>query len=158
MKYNYYPVQEKFLDDLASLKITYKKILQDELKCSVSKNFFKFQDNFYPIKIKFAINVIEKNRPIIGSFNPHNLTITLNYHYYQQLNHLEQLNLIRHELAHYIDYILRGHTGQDHDAYFHQLCLSYGWDKNVYAATIDTSLLQKIEDMDKKVKKTEKGN
>ena len=128
----YYPIQEEFLKDLNNLQKVYRTLIKDELRCEVQKNFFKFQDQYFPIKIQFHINAIVKTHPIIGCFNPQNLSINLNYHYYQLLSPEQQLNLIRHELAHYIDYILRGNLGQDHDAYYHQLCLSYSWGKDVY--------------------------
>ncbi len=142
---NYYPIRHDFLKSLEDLKITYKSILKAELKLPVHKNFFQFQGNYYPIKIKFNINNIDQKRSIVGSFNPLNLTITLNYHYYQFLDSTQRLNLIRHELAHYIDYILRGDAGHDHDAHYHRLCQSYEWNQEVYQATIDKSIIEKIQ-------------
>ena len=152
----YYPIQEEFLKDLNNLQKVYRTLIKDELRCEVQKNFFKFQDQYFPIKIQFHINAIVKTHPIIGCFNPQNLSINLNYHYYQLLSPEQQLNLIRHELAHYIDYILRGNLGQDHDAYYHQLCLSYPWGKDVYQATLQIDIIEKISSLEKNIRRSEK--
>lgn len=153
---NYYPINPEFLLDLELLKKTYKDIIANELNFRVSKNFFQYQDHHYPIKIKFNCNPIELQRPILGTFNPQNLAITVNYHYYQFLTEVEKLNLIRHELAHYLDYIQRGEAGNTHDAHFHHLCLSYGWGKEVYNSVLDHSIFHKIQQTQRSIRQSEK--
>lgn len=140
---NYYPINPEFLAKNSQLKTDYKNIVSNELKFKISRDFFLYQDHYYPIKIKFTLDQ-ELSKKVIGSFNSNNLTITINYNYYQYMNPEDQLNILRHEIAHYLDYIQRGNHGADHDAHFHKLCLSYGWGSNVYQATFNSDIEVKI--------------
>lgn len=153
---NYYPINPQLLSDIAQLKLDYKNIISKEVGLELSRDFFCYQKKFYPIKIKFNIQEHDQTKIVIGSFNSQNLTITINYYYYKYLNNEDKLNLLRHEIAHYLDFIQRGDYGQQHDAHFHHLCESMGWGNDVYASTINSEIVEKIKKSHKNKERSQK--
>lgn len=83
----------------------------------------------YPIKV-----VIYNNKKMLGYFDPN--FYELGFHeqlIYGSGNQL--LNVIRHELAHYILFNLYGGRAEAHGVEFRRLCQSIGWGSEVYLAT-----------------------
>lgn len=153
---NYYPINPEILRDLAQLKTDAKAIISNEMGLQLSRDFFIYQSQHYPIKVKFKINDSDNLSIVMASFNPKSLGITVNYYYYKYLDSNLRLNLLRHELAHYLDFIQRGDHVQSHDSHYRKLCCSFGWNDDVYSATIDQNVVAKIKSLHKNQEKSQK--
>lgn len=124
----------RFINDV---KTTLKWILEKEIGLKVSGDRFysKCLHYSYPIKV-----VIYNHKPQLGYFDPE--FFALGFH--EQLMHsnrAQTVNIIRHELAHYMTFILYGNTIQPHSNEFRAFCQSLGWSEEVYRAadSLDTS-------------------
>lgn len=139
-----YPISEEILNRLKHLRSDLHGILKNELKLEVKGNFFKFYNHYYPINIKF-FEQGGNDKDIMGRFQRENHQISINYLYYKDLPRESQLNILRHEIAHYIDYILRGDQAWGHDTHYKDLCKSYGWTEEVYLSTMKDDALIDIQ-------------
>jgi hypothetical protein len=121
---------KKIVQFIAEIKKTIKTILAKEVGLKVGQNRFLDwrQRSSYPINV-----VIYNNKRMLGYFDSN--FYELGFH--ESLMHKQQLhNIIRHELAHYLTFILHGDTIQPHGPEFRAFCEKMGWSEEVYRATI----------------------
>lgn len=149
----YFSIAEKSILELKNLQNKLRSILKEELKLTISKNFFFFNSEYYPINICFFKEDFYK-KVTLGQFVPSSLKININWDYYFHLAPNDQTNLLRHELAHYFDYILRGDLLHAHDTHYRKLCLSFGWGEEVYLSKFEgiiECMEKKFKDKNKKI-------
>ena len=114
-----------------NIKINLKDVLSREvgLKVFGERFYDRRQEYSYPINV-----VIFNNQSMLGYFDPH--FYELSFHECLMHSNKEQLlNIIRHELAHYITFINYGNTVEVHGAEFRTFCQRMGWSKEVQKAT-----------------------
>ena len=141
---------QKFIQNL-SLRV--KSILSFEVGLRSFGNRFynKTKTISYPIKI-----VIYNNKSILGYFD--SCFLELGFHEcLMRVSEEELLNIIRHEIAHYLTFIEFGDSVQAHSVEFRTICKNLGWGKEVYEASssidfslnasseTDTAILRKIK-------------
>lgn len=122
---------QKIIRFLHDLKSTLKEVLTQEIRLKVHGDRFydRRQVNSYPIQV-----VIFNQDRMLGYFDPNFYELGFN----ECLMHSgrEQLrNVIRHELAHYLTFILHGETAQPHAPEFKAFCRQMGWGEEVYQAS-----------------------
>lgn len=101
------------------------QILRHEMKIKTLKHRFEIKNIRYPLHL-----VVFEGPQTLGYFKPDLFEIGLNKLFLYENEQL--MNTLRHELAHYICYIL--HQDLTHSPTFRALCQSYGWEKPVYQA------------------------
>ena len=103
-----------------------KTILKDEVGLRVRGSRFFYNGYSYPL----VILLFEDDRKL-GYFDPNFYEIGLN----KEVMLRDDLDdIIRHELAHYITWIIHGPV-RDHGKEFHDICRQYGWNKEISLAT-----------------------
>lgn len=121
---------QKIIHFINQIKQSVLSILSKEVGLKVTgERFYNSQKTMsYPIKI-----VIFNNKSMLGYFDSEFLE--LGFHECLMRSSKEQLHdMIRHELAHYMTYVLHGHV-QAHGHEFRAFCQKMGWGENVYKAT-----------------------
>lgn len=123
----------KFIDEV---KKAIKEILAKEIGLKVyGERFYDKQMRFsYPIRV-----VIYNNKNSLGYFDADFYEIGLNECLIH--NRKELYSVIRHELAHYITFILYGRV-QAHGPEFRGFCKQMGWSEEVYKATTEISEIE----------------
>lgn len=122
---------KKIVQFIQEIKLLAKEILSKEIGVKVGRDRFYNRDlsASYPIHI-----VIYDNKELLGYFDPS--FYELGFHEMLMLSTKEQLgNVIRHELAHYMTFILYGETRTPHGESFRSFCQSMGWGQEVYRAS-----------------------
>lgn len=143
----------KIIQFIHELKHAIKNVLFNEIRLKVFGDRFydKTGKCSYPIKA-----VIFNNKSMLGYFNGE--FYELGFH--ECLMHTSKkqlLDIIRHELAHYMIFIQYGTTTTPHGAPFKEFCLQMGWGEEVYKASTcldggqevvnieESSILRKIQ-------------
>lgn len=122
---------KKIIQFVNEIQGTIKAILSKEICLKVvGDRFYDSRHNAsYPIKV-----VIFNNKSMLGYFDPD--FYELGFHERMMHSNREQLDhLIRHELAHYMVFILHGVSTQPHGAEFRAFCQRMGWSEEVYRAS-----------------------
>lgn len=122
---------KKIVQFIDEIKYIIKNILKYEVRLKVTGDRFldRQQESSYPIKV-----VIYNNKTLWGYFEPQ--FYELGFH--ESLMHMERnqlLDIVRHELAHYITFINYGAAVLPHGAEFRAFCDRMGWGEEVYKAT-----------------------
>jgi hypothetical protein len=136
-----------------------KQILLEEcftLEIKVLQKRFQFQGYYYPIEV-----ICFERDQLLGYFDSGYYTIGIHRNLAMLGEQQEEIlnNIIRHEVAHYLCFILYGRQIKDHGVEYRELCKKFGWDENVYSAKlkVDQDLLsldvQKNNAILEKVKK-----
>jgi hypothetical protein len=129
-------------------------ILSREMRVEVENDYFYDREGKKPYPISV---VVYNDRNMLGYFDPEFYEIGLHSHL--MYGKKEQLfNIIRHELAHYFNYIKFGNSVQPHGLEFRECCQKMGWGEEVYLATTTFESdshkgLQEDNDILRKVKK-----
>lgn len=113
------------------IHLSVKRILSQEigLKVGSSRFYNRKQTISYPINI-----VLYNSRRELGYFDPD--FFELGFHECLMHSSRAQLdNVIRHELAHYVNFINHGLNIQHHGVEFRDFCIQMGWGEEVYRAT-----------------------
>ncbi len=129
-----------------------KEILEKEVGLKVTQGrFWNHEKTFsYPLSI-----VIYNHKTCLGYFDPEFLE--LGFHSAWAFKSLEEIkDVIRHELAHYLVFIKFGGHIEPHGKEFKELCLSFGWNENVYRASKEFEYLESCEKEKEKVRKIKK--
>ncbi|MES2121247.1 MAG: SprT-like domain-containing protein [Chlamydiota bacterium] len=121
----------KIIRFIQEIKSAIRVILSQEMRLKVvGERFYDRRHKAsYPI-----VAVIYNNKSMLGYFDPE--FYELGFH--ERLMHAskEQLHeVIRHELAHYLTFILHGPGIQPHGPEFRALCAQMGWGEGVYRAS-----------------------
>jgi hypothetical protein len=130
---------ENIVHFIHTIKSQIKLILKTEIGLFVHGERFydKEKKASYPIKV-----VIYDDQTNLGYFNPN--FYELGFHESVMQASKEVLtNLIRHELGHYLTYILYGSQVQSHGPEYRDVCKSFGWGKEIYEATTSLDVAAK---------------
>lgn len=107
-----------------------KRILKDEVGLECRRTRFIWKGYTYPIHV-----VIFESTSQWGWFDPHTYQIGLNYKL-QQVDRKTVLDILRHELAHYLCFLKYADAITPHGVRFKEMCESYGWDQCVAKASL----------------------
>ncbi len=135
---------EKIIHFIFEVKQLTKEILSKELKLKVTADrFLNVKQNCsYPIRV-----VIYNDRSMLGYFDPN--FYELGFH--EKLMHANKkqlINVIRHEIAHYIIFITHGYPTTPHGTEFRSFCKQNGWGEDVYSASLDLNEDQKVSEIE----------
>jgi hypothetical protein len=121
-------------------------ILEKEMKMRVGRSRFLYKNCYYPIQI-----VCFEGKSELGYFAPDILEIGI--HRSLLFNEALALDVLRHELAHYIAFIETGYTG--HGEPFLKICKRYGFKPDVARATlsIEDQRFKEVSDIQRKIQK-----
>jgi predicted SprT family Zn-dependent metalloprotease len=134
---------EKIILFIQTIRKEIKTILTQEMNLKVQGDRFSdFTRQFsYPLSI-----VVYNDRNKLGYFDPN--FYELGFHerlMYVDSRQLKQI--IRHELAHYMTFILHGPSLQPHGEEFKEFCKSMNWGKEVSEATCELHELNKDDEV-----------
>ncbi len=144
---------KKIVRFIAEIKALIKSILVNEVHLRVHGDRFydKVERYSYPIKI-----VIYNNKQMLGYFAADFLELG----FHERLvgvSKKDLVNIVRHELAHYLTFIEHGSSCMPHGPEFKTTCLNLGWGEEVYRATsclddgeiasehIESSILRRVQ-------------
>ncbi len=119
---------------LVRIKQDTRKILREEMSLDVQKSRVLFRGILYPLNI-----VVFEDQTRLGYFDSRSYELGLSKKLLFQAKDEVIKNVIRHELAHFMCYLLYGPQVL-HGEEFHQVCKSFGWDSSVYAAYANIEL------------------
>jgi hypothetical protein len=119
----------RIIQFVAEVKLAVKDVLSKEIRLKVGRDRFydRWQTTSYPIKV-----VVYNNKKMLGYFDPN--FYEMGFH--ECLMHASKehlIQVIRHEIAHYMTFILHGETHEPHGMEFKAFCKTMGWND---AATI----------------------
>lgn len=112
-----------------------------EIGVTVRRSRFEMNRYLYPI------HVVVFEGPEFGHFNAPYLQIGLNRKLIYSAKDSVIRDILRHELAHYITYILHGSV-QAHGSEFNNICSKYGFPANVAEATLNLDLSNQSKEGD----------
>ncbi|MBD66555.1 MAG: hypothetical protein CME62_15190 [Halobacteriovoraceae bacterium] len=131
-----------------------KEILQTECGFNVRRSRFEYRSYTYPIHIVFF-----EGTQKLGYFDPHTYQIGLHSDLIYSTKDEVLKNILRHELAHYLQFIASGSVALPHGEEFLNICRQYKWGEAVEKASLDIQLANdklegnlELEKMMKKVK------
>lgn len=116
-----------------------KDILSKECELVVRRRRFEHGRHLYPI------DVVVFEGKNLGYFDPKHYQIGLNRALVFNAKDSVLKDIIRHELAHYLVMIKHGEGSLPHGQEFQQVCESYGWPKEVSAASVNIELANETE-------------
>lgn len=112
-----------------------KEILRQEVKTSVARSRFTFNSLSLPLRV-----VSFESDSTLGLFDPHTYQIGLNQKLMFGTKEKTLKDILRHELAHYINFIENQDPHLPHGKEFKEICHRYGWDTSISKASIDINL------------------
>ena len=125
---------EEILKFHSHLRKLIRDILQNEMHVTVANKRFKFKGYSYPI-----CTVLFEKKNILGYFEPETYIIGIHKQMlYASPDDLK--NLLRHELAHYLCYLLFNNQVNNHGKEYRALCKACGWDKEVFLSKQEISI------------------
>ncbi len=98
---------------------------------TVRRRRFEFAGYFYPLNV-----VVFDGGPELGHFNSSYMQIALNRRLIYLAKDVVVKDILRHEFAHYLTFLLHGPVAA-HGPEFHSVCVQFGFDAQVAAATVD---------------------
>jgi hypothetical protein len=133
---------------LVRVKKEVRTILREEMKLDVQKSRILYLGILYPLNI-----VVFEDNTRLGYFDSRSYELGLSKKLMYQAKNEVLKNILRHELAHFMCYLLMGPRVL-HGEEFHTVCKSFGWGPEVYAAYANIELENnKTEDENEKTKK-----
>lgn len=119
----------------AQLEVCY--ILARECGLRVRRTWFERGDYRWSIKV-----VVFDRAQMMGYFDPNELCIGLHHSLMTEAKWPVVLNVLRHELAHYLRWIDNGQQPDStpHGAEFRALCASFGWGPEVFRAAANIAV------------------
>lgn len=123
------------LSFISRLKKDTRLILQNEMGLKTNRSRFEFNRYLVP----FHIVVFEKG-DTLGFFDHHTFQIGIhkNLMYTAKTDVIK--NILRHELAHLMNYLINGKNVDEHGTHYREICKKYSWDKEVYQAKANVEL------------------
>lgn len=122
---------KKIVAFIQEIKAIAKDILSKEIRVDVTRDRFldRSRQATYPLKI-----VVYNNKSMLGYFDPY--FYEMGFHECLMHTSRDQLrNIIRHELAHYFNFIEYGYSINSHGPEFKSFCQTMGWNDEVCSAT-----------------------
>lgn len=135
-----------------------KSILSNEFGptfgVKLGRTRFFYKGYYYPISVASFQDERESSKKILGQFSEKNLKILVNFTMLKAASDFTLIDLLRHETAHYINYIHHGSSVLPHGKEFVELCQKLGWGVEVYGASIEEKTWDStVADKEKKLKK-----
>ncbi len=109
-----------------------KAILEKEGGLKTHGQRFYYHDSSYPINI-----ICFEHPKKLGYFDSEFYEIGINKAFLLPQYSHQLPDLLRHELAHYLAFIIHKDPALCHNTLYRTICHSYGWGKEVYAATTE---------------------
>lgn len=116
----------KFLNLLYS---SVREIFINEMNISYARTRFLYNNFHYPLEI-----VLYEGERTLGYFEAKRFRIGINKNFINLNNNNFLLNTLRHELAHYIDFIENGLSNLPHGQSFKEICSRFNWNEDVFRA------------------------
>lgn len=107
-------------------------ILLSEMGIKVLRSRFEYNGYRYPLNF-----ITFEKEKTLGFFDPHYLQIGIHRHFLFTQDEELLLNVLRHELVHYITYIEYGHNIKPHGIEFQHFCQRFGYSDDISSATYD---------------------
>lgn len=130
-----------------------RDILKDISIVSVKTKRFSYKNMTYPIKVLSYIDERELKKNTLAYFCSETLQIQINYEVAKNLSKKELITLLKHELAHYLVYIMHGNV-EAHGTEFRNFCKSQNWGEEIHSATISKTKIN--EDIKRNKNKIQK--
>jgi len=108
-----------------------KKIIKNETKLTLRRSRFEFNNYTYPIHI-----VIFEKQNKLGYFDPHTYQIGLNLELIYTAKENVLKDILRHEFAHYLCFLMYPQTTKAHGPEFKEICDHYGWNDSISKASM----------------------
>lgn len=112
-----------------------KDIIQQETSIKLRRSRFEFNRYTYPIHI-----VIFQNQTKLGYFDPHTYQIGLNQYLMYSVKESVLKDILRHEFAHYLCFLMYPNLNEPHGKEFRSVCESFGWDRSISKASLNIEL------------------
>lgn len=114
------------------------KILKSEANLTVTQKFFLYGGRYHRINVAcFQDERAENKYHVLGEFLAQQSLVNINFEFTRFLSENVLLNLLRHELAHFLTYLDFPHTLMNpHGAEFRNTCKRYGWHEEVFNAEL----------------------
>jgi hypothetical protein len=125
-----------------------REIVNNEMKLKMERSRIHYKGILYPLNV-----VVFEDNTRLGYFDSQSYELGLSKKLMFQAKDEVLKNIIRHELAHFMCYLLYGPRVL-HGEEFHDTCRSFGWGPEVYSAYANIDLENsKITDTDSKTEK-----
>ena len=128
-----------------------REIINIEMNLKMDRSRIHYKGILYPLNI-----VVFEDHSRLGYFDSRSYELGLSKKLMYQAHDEVLKNVLRHELAHFMCYLLYGNKVL-HGEEFHEVCRTFGWDKEVYLAYANLeaenqkSLDQDVDDNTKKL-------
>jgi hypothetical protein len=122
------------------LKKDAMQILNNEMQCKTARERFERHGKLYPLSI-----VLFEHPRCLGRYEHSTLSIAINKGLVNRGGREVLLNLLRHELVHYLCAIDHGVYIDPHGPEFQQMCKRFGYGPEVAKATIEDSAIDMIK-------------
>jgi hypothetical protein len=132
---------------LKKAKFLARKILSEEMKLRVGRTRFFIKNTSYPLHF-----VTFEHPSKLGYFQSDLMEIGINKVFLFESEE-KLLDLIRHELAHYLTFIEHGSYVPHHGKAFHAICKRYGWNTEISRAVIQIEKITQNEKLLDKIRK-----
>lgn len=125
-----------------------REIVNNEMNLKMIRSRVLYHNSLYPLNI-----VVFEDHSRLGYFDSRTYELGLSKKLMYQAHDEVLKNIIRHELAHFMCYLILGPEVL-HGEKFHSLCKSFGWGAEVYSAYANIDLEnEKVSDSDEKTEK-----
>ncbi|MBC7540427.1 MAG: DUF2786 domain-containing protein [Bacteriovorax sp.] len=125
-----------------------REIVNNEMKLKMERSRILYKGILYPLNI-----VVFEDNTRLGYFDSRSYELGLSKKLMYQAKDEVLKNIIRHELAHFMCYLLLGPQIL-HGEEFHTACKSFGWGPEVYCAYANIDLEnEKVSQSDEKTEK-----
>ena len=121
------------------------KIIKKEMGLKTHRKRFYVQATSYPLQI-----VTFEHSSRLGYFQPDLFEIGINK-LFLFAEDSSLLDVIRHELAHFMTFIQFGIQVSDHGKEFHQICKQYKWKSNISRAKVAKETIVKNDKIAKRI-------
>ena len=112
-----------------------KDIINQETTLKLRRSRFEFNSYTYPLHI-----VIFQNQTKLGYFDPHTYQIGLNQDLMYSTKESVLKDILRHEFAHYLCFLMYPNATEAHGNEFKSICESFGWDRSISKASLNIEL------------------
>lgn len=119
---------------ISRVRADVRGIVNLEMNLRMDRNRIFYKNIFYPLNI-----VVFEDNSRLGYFDSRTYELGLSKKLMYQAHDRVLKNVIRHELAHFVAFIIHG-SHVMHGEEFKEICRSYGWDDEVEKAYANVSL------------------
>jgi hypothetical protein len=113
---------------IARVRLDVREIVNNEMKLQMDRSRIFYKGIFYPLNI-----VVFEDNSRLGYFDSRSYELGISKNLMMNAKDQVLKNIIRHELAHFMCYLLMG-PRVVHGEEFHTVCRSFGWGPEIYGA------------------------